>query len=426
MSQRQSQREESGNNRQQKVSGAVRPELIRPVHPRPRRERGHAASWTPLQRSERSADRLEANEWESNMAYNFVPLEDVCVPPDISIRDAMEVLNSNTHGIVLIVENGRTLEGTVTDGDFRRAFLAGMSLSDTIHEVIEHRDRSAYPRPVTAHVDTPPAELLRLMKRHKIRHIPLVNSEGLLESLADMRGLIDESLPQMRAMIMAGGYGTRLQPLTDDTPKPMLPVGDRPMMEHILQRIKDAGIRDVDVSVHYKPEKITDHFGNGERFGVDIRYISEDSPLGTAGVLSTIEPPNETMLVINGDVLTDVNFRAMQRLHEENAADITVGVRRYSTKVAYGVVEVDGMRVTRLEEKPDINVLINAGIYLLEPGVLAQIPENSTFQMTDLIQRVIDEGGLVCSYPIVEYWLDIGQHDDYQQAQNYGNGKRGV
>ena len=223
---------------------------------------------------------------------------------------------------------------------------------------------------------------------------------------------------------MAGGLGTRLMPLTEDLPKPMLPVGGRPLMEHIIEQLQQAGIRRVHVSTHYKPEKIIEHFGDGQAFGVDLNYVNEDLPLGTGGALGLISPPSETQLVINGDILTQIDFGAMLAFHQDNAASLTMAVRRYELQVPYGVIECDGARVTSLKEKPQVGVLVNAGVYLLEPSVYEFIPRGRSFNMTDLIWWLLDAGRTVISFPIREYWLDVGQHGDYAQAQDdMKNGK---
>ena len=216
---------------------------------------------------------------------------------------------------------------------------------------------------------------------------------------------------------MAGGSGTRLRPLTEDLPKPMLPVGDRPLMEVIIDQLRQSGIGRVNITTHYLPEKITDYFGNGENFGVELNYVSEDRPLGTAGSLGLIDWPRETLLVINGDILTKVNFRAMLDYHQEHRADITVGVRKYDIQVPYGVVECEDQRVCRLREKPNLSFFVNAGIYMLEPSVNEHIPNGQHYDMTDLIERLIHKGRSVVSFPIVEYWLDIGEPSDYERAQ---------
>jgi NDP-sugar pyrophosphorylase family protein len=207
-------------------------------------------------------------------------------------------------------------------------------------------------------------------------------------------------------------------PLTEETPKPMLRVGERPLMELIIGQLRQAGIRQVNVTTHYLPEKIRDHFGNGESFGVNLTYVNEQTPLGTAGALGLMHAPTEPILVINGDILTQVDFRSMLHYHREHRADMTVGLRAYEFEVPYGVVECDQSRVTAITEKPNMRFFINAGIYLLEPSAYAYIPGGEKFQMTDLIQELLDRKRTVVGFPIREYWLDIGKHEDYERAQS--------
>jgi NDP-sugar pyrophosphorylase family protein len=217
---------------------------------------------------------------------------------------------------------------------------------------------------------------------------------------------------------MAGGFGSRLRPLTDDLPKPMLPVGDCPLMEHIVNQLRASGIRQVKVTTHYKPEAITGYFGDGHNFGVKIDYLHEEHPLGTAGALGLMSPPQGPLLVMNGDILSRVNFRAMVDFHREYGAQLTMGVRLHEYQVPYGVVEPDGVVVRQLTEKPTLRLFVNAGIYLLEPEVYDYIrrPVTERFDMTDLIQRLLVAEQRVVSFPISEYWRDIGQHADYKDA----------
>jgi NDP-sugar pyrophosphorylase family protein len=216
---------------------------------------------------------------------------------------------------------------------------------------------------------------------------------------------------------MAGGFGTRLRPLTDNMPKPMLPVGGRPLMERIVGQLKESGIDQIVVTTHYKAEAIVDHFGDGTDFGVTMTYVQEDEPLNTGGAIGLIPNVDEPLLVINGDILTQVDFRALHDFHRDCGADMTVGVRKYLLKVPYGVIENDGARVTQINEKPELSLFVNAGIYLLEPSVRRYVARGVSLSMTDLIQTVIDAGLMVASFPVLEYWLDVGQTGDYQQAQ---------
>lgn len=341
---------------------------------------------------------------------------DFCLTPDRTIRDAIATINRNTKGIALLTDAGDRLLGTVTDGDIRRAMLAGISLDAPVNELLA-RKVERYVRPVTAPVDASDATLLQLMHEHGVHQIPLLDLTGRVVNLATMDDLRGEEPLPMQAVIMAGGFGKRLRPLTEDLPKPMLPVGDRPLMERTIEQLRSAGIRRVNVTTHYLPEKITEHFGDGAAFGVELNYVSEETPLGTAGALGLIAAPNEPLLVINGDVLTRVNFRAMLAYHREHHAEMTVGVREFIMQVPYGVVDAEAGIVSAVREKPDVHFLVNAGIYLLEPSVYQFIEPGAPADMPDLIHRLLDAGRVVSSFPIHEYWLDIGRHDDYLRAQ---------
>jgi len=189
-------------------------------------------------------------------------------------------------------------------------------------------------------------------------------------------------------------------------------------MEVIIDQLKHSGITNVSVTTHYMPEVISNHFGNGKDYGVNIKYVQENQPLGTAGALGLLMQPDKPLLVINGDILTQVNFKSMLSFHKEHKAMLTMAVRSHNINVPYGVVNCDGEKVTRLREKPHINFFVNAGIYLLEPSVYNFIPAGDYFNMTDLIQWLLDAGKKVVSFPIREYWLDIGQHKDYDQAKD--------
>jgi dTDP-glucose pyrophosphorylase len=342
---------------------------------------------------------------------------ELCLPPHGTIREALVLIDRGTRGIALVTDAEQRLLGTITDGDVRRAMLESISLDSPVSQLLA-RKADRYVRPVTAPVGTSEAALLHLMHEHVVHQIPLVDAESRVVDLVTMDDLVadEEALP-MQAVIMAGGFGQRLRPLTEDLPKPMLPVGDRPLMERTIEQLRSAGIRRVNVTTHYLPEKISDHFGDGTAFGVELNYVSEETPLGTAGALGLMAAPNEPLLVINGDVLTRVNFRAMLDYHRKHGADLTVAVREFIMQVPYGVVDADGGNVTAVREKPDVHFLVNAGIYLLEPSVYQFIEQGTRADMTDLIHRLLEAKRVVSSFPIHEYWLDIGQHSDYERAQ---------
>lgn len=345
-------------------------------------------------------------------------IDSLVVKPSTPIREVMNCIDRNAKGIALVVDDDRHLIATVTDGDVRRGILAGIDLDLPVQKLVDQKAGSQDGVPTTVHSGTPMAEILHLMSQHTLRQIPIVDDDGRLVDLASLGDVVKEyELPLMRAVIMAGGYGTRLLPLTSQIPKPMLPVGDRPLLEIIVDQLKEAGIRQVNVATHYKSEAISEHFKNGEDFGVDIRYVREDQPLGTAGALSLLEESDAPLLVMNGDILTRMDFRAMLDFHREHKAELTIGVREYEFRVPYGVVETDGVTVKGISEKPIIRQFINAGIYLLNPAVRKLIPNGQPYDIPDLIQLLIKNGrGVVC-FPICEYWLDIGKSDDYNQAK---------
>lgn len=351
-------------------------------------------------------------------------LEKFLVKPEATVRQVMACIDRCAKGVALVVDEERKLVGTVTDGDIRRWMLAERSLDLPVAELLVLKAGSAYPQPISARAGTEHSELLALMQKRQIRQLPLLDEQGRVMGLTTLDELMPEEVLPMQAVIMAGGFGTRLRPLTEEVPKPMLPVGDRPLMEHIIQQLRQAGIHKVNITTHYLEEKIAGHFGDGSRFGVDLSYVSEDRPLGTAGALGLMKKPDEPILVMNGDILTRVDFRAMLSFHRKHEAELTVGVRQYDLQVPYGVIECHGEQIRGVREKPLLKFFVNAGIYLLEPSALRYIPSDQRFDMTDLIERLIAEDCRVISFPIMEYWLDIGQHPDYRQAQqDMGEGK---
>jgi dTDP-glucose pyrophosphorylase len=345
-------------------------------------------------------------------------LDALLLPVDARVRDAMACIDRNPRtGIALVVHPDRRLAGTVTDGDLRRAMLAHLDLDAPVARLLERQQELREPRPVplTAPVGTAGHELVALMRRYEVRQIPLVDATGCVESLALLEDLIGAEDAPLRAVVMAGGFGTRLGGLTEETPKPMLPVGDRPLLERIIEQLRDAGIHRVNLTTYYRPDAITSHFGDGREFGVEIDYVPEQQPLGTAGALGLLDPA-EPLLVMNGDLLTRIDFRAMHRFHDEHGADMTVAVRPYEVRVPYGMVEVDAERVTRISEKPLVRGFVNAGIYLINPDVARLVPAGAPLEMPELIERLVAEERLVVGFPLREYWLDIGQVSDYEQA----------
>ncbi|MBB3207820.1 dTDP-glucose pyrophosphorylase/CBS domain-containing protein [Rhodopirellula rubra] len=333
------------------------------------------------------------------------------------LRDAMRRLDQTAMGIVLLCESDGRLLDTITDGDVRRAILDNVDLDAPLWQLYGRKVRSGQ-QPVTANATSTLVEIEAQMILAQVKHLPLVDENQCVVGLArDTLARSERNQPSVQAVVMAGGFGTRLRPLTDNTPKPMLPVGGKPLLERTVARLRDCGIRDVHFTTHYLPEQIQQHFGNGSDFGVDIRYVAEEQPLGTAGSLNLVRDDDNPLIVINGDILTAVDFSALIDFHNEHDADMTVGVRQYEFKVPYGVIESEGGQVRRLKEKPKMEFLVNAGIYLVGVEAKKLIPADQRFDMTDLIEQLIADGKKVVSFPVIEYWLDIGQHEDFEQAQ---------
>ncbi|MFZ5587072.1 MAG: nucleotidyltransferase family protein [Thermodesulfobacteriota bacterium] len=343
--------------------------------------------------------------------------------PGQTVRQIMDCLNRNQKGIVIVTDRRGRLLGAINDGDLRRALLAGKDMTATAHDILAMKQAAGQPPPVTAPLGSSRSHLLGLMQKRQVRQIPLLDAEGRVAELVTWADLMPEETAPFQAVIMAGGRGARLAPLTGDCPKPMLPVGDRPLLERIIEQLRQAGIRRVNVSTCYLAEKIHAHFGDGRGLGVELNYVTEEKPLGTAGALGLLDRPDEPLLIINGDILTQMDFRAMLQFHEEHQAALTVGVRKYEVSVPFGVVTTNGPYVEALEEKPQYSLFVNAGVYLLEPGVVQFVTSGERLDMTDLIARLLAAGERVVSFPIIEYWLDVGSHSDYQRAQqDYQNG----
>lgn len=336
-----------------------------------------------------------------------------------TVSDVISCIDrSGKISIALVIDEQGRLINTLTDGDVRRAILAGVSLGAPLSELLRIKAKTPHVAPVTAKSGTPSTQLLQLMRKESVRQIPLLDESGRVVDIVVLGDLEPQKTSPMRAMIMAGGLGTRLRPLTNELPKPMLAVGERPILELLIKQLIHAGINRIDISVNYHGDKIIRHFRDGKEFGAQLNYVSEDEPLGTAGALTLIEKPKDPLLVINGDIITQVDFQIMLLYHRTHLADMTVAVRQFDLQVPYGVIECEGENIRTLKEKPQVTFLVNAGIYLLEPSIFDNIPRHKHLDMTELIQSSVDAGRSVVSFPVMEYWLDIGRRDDYEQAQN--------
>lgn len=351
-------------------------------------------------------------------------IEKILVKPADTIEETVAAIQLGSVGIALVVDDNGRLLGTITDGDIRRAILNKIPLSSGVGLLLENRHPD-YTKPTALPASVPHQQILKLMEEKVLRQIPLLDESGRVVELALMGELVEETdvFPAI-AVIMAGGKGKRLRPLTKDIPKPMLPLDNSPLMEKMIQQLKKSGITEIYITTNYKSEVIKNHFGSGEKFSVSINYIHETRPLGTAGALSLISPSEKATLVINGDILTQLNFRTMYDFHVSNSAVMTVGVRLYEFDIPYGVIEMDDIHIKNITEKPLRTCVVNAGIYMLSPKAYSYIPKHRRFNMTDLVEKLIKNKQKVISFPIQEYWMDIGHLSDYERAKvDLQNGK---
>lgn len=332
------------------------------------------------------------------------------VAPSASVREALETITKNSRQAVMVVADDGRLVGIVTDGDIRRGFLRGVAIDGRVADLMNRQ-------PITAPVGVARDEALALMQRRTLRHLPVVDASGRLMDVMLLDDLLRPvPLPNV-AVLMAGGDGSRLRPLTDAVPKPLLRVGGKPLLELLIERLRAAGVREFFVTVRYKSEMIERHFGDGARLGVRIRYVREAEPLGTAGALARLpESLTDPFFLVNGDVLTKCDFVAMLDFHRRWRADLTVGTVPHTVEVPYGVLQVDGERLAGIEEKPRLDFLINAGVYVVGPGAVGLIPRDRAFDAPELIPLLTGAGRTVVAFPIREYWLDVGQQGDFHRA----------
>mgnify|MGYP001317789349 FL=1 len=337
-------------------------------------------------------------------------VEKLFIPLNASILQAMEVIDRGAVQIALVVDEEKKLLGTVTDGDVRRAILRGVELSAPVTTVMNRQPKTAKP-------DMDREVLLTLMRYLNLRQFPVVDENNRVIGLILLDELIQQQSCDNWVVLMAGGLGTRLGELTRDCPKPLLKVGSKPILEVILDNFITSGFRRFYISVNYKAEMIRDYFGDGTRWGVEIRYLHENKRLGTAGALSLIPLlPDEPLIVMNGDLLTKVNFRQLIDFHTETGASATMCVREYELQVPYGVVKVDHHRLIGIEEKPVHKFFINGGIYILNPEILELIPKDTYYDMPELFGELMRRNLAASVFPIHEYWIDIGRRDDFEKA----------
>ncbi|SNX72886.1 CBS domain protein [Bacillus oleivorans] len=330
--------------------------------------------------------------------------------PSTSIIETMKSIDENSSQFAIVIDENFKLLGTVTDGDVRRGILKGIPLEEPVTLIMNKT-------PIVIQKDRSRKELRRLFVEKKLRHIPVVNQNGQVIDICSSEQFFDSNGLENWVVLMAGGLGTRLRPLTETIPKPMLTVGSKPILQTILESFIEFGFHQFYYSVNYKKELIKDFFGNGLEWGVSIEYLEENQKLGTAGALSLFqEKPTKPIIVMNGDILTKVNFQQLLEFHEETNSVATMCVREFHYQVPYGVVKMEGTTLYSIEEKPTESYFVNAGIYVLNPEALDFIPDGQYFDMPSLFEKLMKQKLITSVFPIREYWLDIGKRNDFEKA----------
>ena len=335
---------------------------------------------------------------------------------DSTIRQALKIIDSGAMQIAIVVDQDDRLIGTLTDGDIRRGLLNNLTLDDPIESIV-------FTAPTVALLGDSKEEILKKALTKKLRQIPIVDQDYRVIEVQHIEELVRPHRKPNKVVLMVGGLGSRLRPLTETTPKPMLKVGNKPILQTIVEKFAEYGFVDIIMCVNYKSHIIQDYFGDGSAFGVTIEYILEEQRMGTAGALSLLPSvPDEPFFVMNGDLLTNVNFEHLLEYHTSQNALATMCVREYDFQVPYGVVNVEGSRILSIVEKPVHKFFVSAGIYMLSPDVLELIPKNAFYDMPTLFDALIARKKTAVSFPLREYWLDIGRIEEYERANNEYDG----
>lgn len=339
-------------------------------------------------------------------------LKDILIHANCTIREVLEKLNRGGKGIVLVIDDEQRLIGTITDGDVRRAILKGASIDDEINGIV-HKN------PIYIEEGATKEKIKDIFIRRAIKQIPVIDRKGIVVDLISINDILIPEGKDHPVIIMAGGLGTRLKDLTKEVPKPMLKVGQDPILYHIINNFKQYGYNKMLITVNYKAKIIENYFQDGYAYGVKISYIKEKERLGTAGGIKLAEDYlDKPFFVINGDIFTNLNVDNMMKYHLDNEFDLTIAVKEYFYKVPYGVIKTNGDMVKSVNEKPETKYLINGGIYCLNPEAIKLIPNGKYYEITDLINTCIEKGLKVGYYKIEEYWMDIGKLEDYYKVND--------
>lgn len=337
-------------------------------------------------------------------------MEEFIALPSCTVRVAMGRIEKNKKGLLFVIDPEEKLIGSVSDGDIRRGILNGAQLDQPIHGLM-----NTHPFAVSTHEQA--TVDLKFFEEKGFKLIPVCDMQGKVLHLLSPDP--EKSLPPVEnpVVLMVGGRGIRLEPLTQNIPKPLLKVGNKPILQTILERLHLFGFRNIFLCTNYLSDHIEEFCGDGSAFGLNIRYFKEEIKLGTIGAVKYLEDElNLPFLVMNGDLLTSLNYKTVLDFHMEQQAELTIGSASYKTKVPYGVIQTEGHQVTSILEKPTYSFRISGGIYALSPNVLKLIPKGTFYDITDLMENLLRENHPVVAFPIEEYWLDIGQHQDYEKA----------
>lgn len=336
--------------------------------------------------------------------------KNILASANISIKKALGLLDQAGLQILLIVDSENRLLGTITDGDIRRGLLKGLTLDESIESIV-------FRSPTVGRNNDSNQEIINKARAKKLHQIPILDESNRVVGLKRVDELLSPKAKPNKVILMVGGLGTRLHPLTKDTPKPMLKVGDKPILHTIVEQFASHGFVHIVMCVNYKADTIQAYFGSGEEFGVHIEYVVEQERMGTAGALSLLtSKPEHPFFVMNGDLLTNVNFESLLDYHLSYSATATMCVREYEFQVPYGVVNIEDNCITSIIEKPAHKFFVSAGIYMFNPESLSLIPSGQYFDMPSLFEALIKKNATTVSFPIHEYWLDIGRIKEYEQA----------
>lgn len=328
-----------------------------------------------------------------------------------TVRDAIENLNATSIQIVLVVDDQLRLVGVIVDGDIRRGILRGTTLNDNATEVMQRKPISVSPEvnQVDAHLK---------MQMMSVLHLPVVDGNGHLCGLHMFNEFVVQTAHNNLFVIMAGGFGRRMGTLTSRTPKPMLSIAGKPILEHVIIRARNSGFRKFVITIHYLGEVIENYFGDGSKFGVSIEYVRETEPLGTAGAMRLISPvPSDPFLVSNADLLSNIDFAALLDFHISQPAEVTMAIRTHQWQNPFGVVEIEDGVVNKIVEKPIVSSSISAGIYVLNPTAIQSLNKNEYCDMPTLLQRLIAEKRRIVAFPVHEEWIDIGHENELDSEQ---------